>query len=97
MKKYVRPEFKTVNFINNSFLCLSGDSDNENICYTCPIKKDFICFDYNNNMHEWKHAIRYAVKHKQNRTFHFFDNEMSCPRKNCKIFIEWQKQQQKTK
>lgn len=91
MKEYKKPVVDTIFIKTSEILCeFSGGYYQKT--YNCPIKPQLNCDEYNACMQDWKNAIKYAVKNKLNRTFMTGPDEMSCPRKTCSIFIEWQKQ-----
>lgn len=96
MKKYIKPFSEIVTIINNNVLCLSSTATYYHD-YTCPIRKGLKCDDYSKCVQEWKNIVEYAAKHGKNRTFITGPEEQSCPNKCCSVFIEWQKQQQKTR
>lgn len=90
MKEYKKPIVNTISIKTSGIL--SGS-----YAYNCPIRPWVKCDEYNADMQEWKAAVEYAAVHKLNHPFMFMcDDRMSCPRKTCSIFLEWQRQQ-KTK
>nr|MBQ0091446.1 hypothetical protein [Candidatus Enterousia merdequi] len=103
-KEYKEPIINTTSIKTSGFLLSFSGSYNQET-YNCPIKPQISCDEYNASMQRWENAIEYAAKNKLNRTFLTGPGEMSCPRKTCpifvewqnSIFIEWQKQQERVK
>lgn len=94
MNLYKKPVISIISVQTNSIL--NGFSSGSKV-YNCPLKPRVACHDYNKRMQEWKKAVEYAAANKLNHRFLIPSDEMSCPHKDCNIFVQWQKQQQKTR